>query len=69
MWTDSDTLDVDGDGQGDIRMVPSVGWEFNPSDWQAGQDESRWREVTIHALEDDDNDQDVTVTLTHEVWG
>ena len=56
--------DGDGDGENDIRWVPSVGWEFNPSDWPAGQDESRWREITVWGL----STLDKPVTFKHEVW-
>ena len=27
--------DVDGDGQNDLRWVPSVGWEFDLEDWNS----------------------------------
>ena len=59
--------DRDDDGENDISWVPSVGWEFNPSDWPEGEDESNWREFHIRALQDDDMD-DQTVTFSHEVW-
>ena len=60
--------DAGGDEDDDISWVPSVGWEFNPSDWPEGQDESNWREFTIRALEDNDDTEDQTVTFSHEVW-
>ena len=61
---DDSVYDADGDGENDIRWVPSVGWEFNPSDWPAGQDESRWREITVWGL----STLDKPVTFKHEVW-
>ena len=60
--------DAGGDEDDDISWVPSVGWEFNSSDWPEGQDESEWREFTIRALEDNDDTEDQTVTFSHEVW-
>ena len=64
--------DADGDGENDIRWSPSVGWEFDPSDWPAeGMDDeardSHWRNVSITALEDDD-EEDATIVFGHEVW-
>ena len=56
--------DADGDGENDIRWVPSVGWEFNPSDWPQGRDESRWREITVYGL----SALDQPVSFKHEVW-
>lgn len=64
--------DADGDGQYDIAWTPSVGWEFDSSDWPAeglndeGAD-SYWRNVSITAREDDDED-DATIIFGHEVW-
>ena len=55
--------DADGDGENDIRWVPSVGWEFNPSDWPPGRDESRWREITVYGL----SALDQPVSFKHEV--
>ena len=58
--------DVDGDGQDDLRWVPSVGWEFDLDDW-ASEGPGPWRNISISALEDDDtNDQ--TITFAHELW-
>ena len=64
--------DADGDEENDIQWSPSVGWEFDPSDWPAeGMDDedrdSRWRNVSITALEDDD-EEDATIVFGHEVW-
>ncbi len=64
--------DADGDGQFDIRWSPGAGWDFNPSDWPAeGMDDentdSYWRNVTITAPEDDD-EEDATIVFRHEVW-
>ena len=46
-----------------ITWVPSVGWEFASS----GEGPTPWRRVSIHALPDDD-DQNEVVTFTHDVW-
>ncbi|MYH27712.1 MAG: hypothetical protein F4137_02425, partial [Acidobacteria bacterium] len=64
--TENDDYDIDGDGVGDVHLMPSQGWEFDPSDWPAGQDESHWRDVTIEAREDGD-EEDLTFTIVHEV--
>ena len=53
--------DTDGDGEYDIRWVPSVGWEFDQDNW------NQWRTITVTALQDDD-DEDTRVIFTHEVW-
>ena len=66
VWFDG-SYDADSDDENDISWVPSVGWEFNPSDWPAGQEKSRWRQITIRALQDSD-DQDARITFHHEVW-
>ena len=60
--------DADGDGDDDISWVPSVGWEFNSSDWPESKDESNWRVFRIRALQDDEDTEDQTVTFSHEVW-
>ena len=44
--------DADGDGDFDIRWVPSVGREFAQRDWPQNQQESPWRDVSITALKD-----------------
>ena len=64
--------DADGDGQNDIGWAPGAGWDFDPSDWPAdGMDDedtdSYWRDVTIRALEDDD-EEDATIVFRHELW-
>ena len=64
--------DSNGDGQRDIRWVPSVGRQFDPPDWPMNSDPmnsdpSHWRGITVTALEDDDS-EDATITFTHEVW-
>ena len=47
-----------------IRWVPSVGWEFNQ---EGSSGPTRWRQVRIEALQDDDA-EDEFVTFTHDVW-
>ena len=61
------SYDADGDGEDDIRWIPSIGWEFDPSDWPAGQDESHWRDINVTAPQDTDV-QDARITFEHEVW-
>ena len=56
--------DADRDGESDISWVPSVGWEFQTDN---SENPTRWRSVTINALEDDDTDDEL-VNFTHEVW-
>ena len=46
-----------------ISWVPSVGWQFDPHDWDEGEDKSQWRGVTIKAHKD----LDTPVTITHDV--
>ena len=48
-----------------IRWVPSVGWEFNR---KGSSGPTQWRSVRIEALQDDGDDDDEFVTITHEVW-
>ena len=60
VYADGD-YDIDGDGQDDISWTPSVGREINQDDW------TQWRDVSISALQDDDN-EDQTIVFTHEVW-
>ena len=60
-------LQVDGARRGDghykgIGWTPSIGREFNGSNWD------QWLDFTIEAKEDDDDTLDTTFTLTHEVW-
>ena len=60
-------LRVDGARRGDghykgIGWTPSMGREFNGSNWD------QWMDFTIEAKEDDDDTLDTTFTLTHEVW-
>ena len=59
-------LQVDGARRGDghykgIGWIPSLGREFNGSNW------NQWLHFTIEAKEDDDT-LDATFTLVHEVW-
>ena len=55
-------VDLDDDGQNDIKITPSIGRSFDRSDY------SQWKTIRINALEDDDS-EDQTVTFQHEVWG
>ena len=48
-----------------IRWMPSVGWETDPV--PESSDPTRWRTVSITALQDDDYD-DEFLTFTHAVW-
>ena len=48
-----------------VRWVPSVGWEFNR---EGSSGPTQWRTVHITAFQDDDDDRDEFVTITHEVW-
>ena len=48
-----------------VRWVPSVGWEFNR---EGSSGPTQWRTVHITAFQDDDDDKDEFVTITHEVW-
>ena len=61
--------DADEDGVDDISWVPSVGWQFDLADWNGRQsdDPGPWRNVSITALEDPDN-EDQTITISHELW-
>ncbi len=64
--------DSNGDGDAEISWTPSVGREFEPSDWPTEdppqeETDSYWRDFRFHALEDDD-EQDSTIVLSHEVW-
>ena len=59
-------LQVDGARRGDghykgIGWIPSLGREFNGTNW------NQWLDFTIEAKEDDDT-LDATFTLAHEVW-
>ena len=53
-----------------LSWVPSVGWQFDPDDWDLAangeplRDESKWRTIHITAHKD----LDTPVTFTHEVW-
>ncbi len=51
-----------------ISWVPSVGWEFNREEGKEDSDPTQWRSVRIEALQDDEDDEDEFVTITHEVW-
>ena len=54
-----------------ISWVPSVGWQFDPDDWEPGQCEgqgevqckSKWRGVTITAHKD----VETPITFMHDV--
>ena len=50
-----------------IRWVPSVGWEFKREAGKKASDETRWRGVTIYAIQDDDSERE-SVSITHELW-
>ena len=50
-----------------IRWVPSVGWQFNREPRKEDSDPTRWRGVTISAIQDDDSERE-SVRITHEVW-
>ena len=49
----------DGDYKG-ITWVPSVGWEFDRTDWD------QWRTITVYAK--DGAEVDTQYRFTHEVW-
>ena len=49
-----------------IRWVPSVGWQFDREDGKEDSEPTRWRGVTIYALQDDDTANE-SVTITHEL--
>ena len=59
--------DADGDGENDISWVPSVGWNVDITDSNNEATPTPWRGITIHALEDDDK-EDQTITFSHELW-
>ena len=61
--------DADEDGDDDISWVPSVGRQFDLADWNGRQsdDPGPWRNVSIRALEDPDN-EDQIITISHELW-
>ena len=59
--------DADGDGENDISWVPSAGWEIDITDSNNPETDTPWRTVTIYALDDDDK-EDQTITLSHELW-
>ncbi len=50
-----------------IRWVPSVGWKFDREQGKEDSDPTRWRGVSINAIQDDDTENE-SVTITHEVW-
>ena len=50
-----------------IRWVPSVGWQFNREAGKEDSDPTRWRGVTISAIQDDDSERE-SVRITHELW-
>ena len=70
-------VDVDGDGDNDVLITPSIGRDF-VQDLDLNEDESDgaevsgdwevWKTVRVTALEDSDG-QDQTLTFNHEVWG
>ena len=51
-----------------IRWVPSVGWPFDQEEGKEDSDPTQWRNVSITAFQDNDDDKDEFVTITHEVW-
>ena len=64
--------DSNGDGEAEISWTPSIGREFEPSDWPTEDPprkdtDSYWRDFSFRALEDDD-EQDSTIVLSHGVW-
>ena len=50
-----------------IRWVPSVGWQFDRESGKQDSDPTRWRGVTISAIQDDDSERE-SVRITHELW-
>ena len=50
-----------------IRWVPSVGWQFDREEGKEDSDPTQWRNVHIKAFQDNDDDKDEFVTITHEV--
>ena len=50
-----------------IRWVPSVGWQFDREEGKEDSDPTQWRNVHIQAFQDNDDDKDEFVTITHEV--
>ena len=66
---DGHKYDLDGDGDPDIRVVPSIGREFSRTEYPVGTNPLTVKKnFRIHALEDDDT-EDQTVVFHHEVWG
>ena len=49
-----------------IRWVPSVGWQFDREEGKEDSDPTQWRNVHIQAFQDNDDDKDEFVTITHE---
>ena len=56
------TVDLDDDGQDDVRITPSRGRTFYRNDYR------QWKTISVYAEEDDDTENQ-TVTFSHEVWG
>ncbi len=52
--------DQDGDGETDISWVPSVGWEFDPDNWD------EWRTIRISAT--NEYDGSAPIIFDHDVW-
>ena len=50
-----------------IRWVPSVGWQFDRESGKQDSDPTRWRGVTISAIQDADSERE-SVRITHELW-
>ena len=50
-----------------ISWVPSVGWQFNREAGKQDSDPTRWRGVSVRALQDADSGNE-SVSITHEVW-
>ena len=50
-----------------IRWVPSVGWQFDRESGKPDSAPTRWRGVTISAIQDADSERE-SVRITHELW-
>ena len=61
-------IDVDNDGDPDVRISPSVGRRFVQNGFGKTNDWEEWKTVQITALEDSDS-QNQTLTFNHEVSG
>ena len=59
VWMDGE-YDANGDGDVDIKWVPSVGWEFDLDNWD------QWR--TINVRVEEKAPSDLSVRFDHDVW-